>query len=405
MLDIDRESTLWQALQSETAIEYYLIEFDYADSALAKEYYTTKSGNITIGDVTYVPYEIPVAVNPPKPTNTAADQLLFTLDLAPRDEEEMRLEKDKWSGRLYPQVWTRAQSGTVGIKVTIKVCFEVGETTEIVAREIFNRDSSVEVYPNPSTNPVDNTCDIIQAWLNLPDARPFPLVAIAPEPLPAGLFTATAGSNTAATENTYFQFMRYGSLLRGGHNFFIELGTDFDYNNDFDAYHAAASSRNRWFTADAEQRYAVRILNRRTRESHDIPISSMTRGAGHTTSNYYVNRPDLEDFFLSMPSRLDASLPESFRAYGARVFLVDNTEVATNVTAPMTLYQGKLHNVTQARSEAGYILSIGFSSIFAKQNNSYSRSMTQDDQEAAAPGDSAFKHTANLSRALWGRKL
>ena len=164
MLDIDRESTLWQALQSETAIEYYLIEFDYADSALAKEYYTNKSGNITIGDNTYVEYEIPIAVKPPKPTNTAADQLLFTLDLAPRDEEEMRLEKDKWSGRLYPQIWTRAQSGTVGIKVTIKVCFEVGETTEIAAREIFNRDSSLEVYQNPSTNPVNNTCDIVRAW-------------------------------------------------------------------------------------------------------------------------------------------------------------------------------------------------------------------------------------------------
>lgn len=403
MLDLDTSSSLYQALKSDQdATAYFLFDIEYADADIAREYWTTKSGSLRIGDTTYLPYRIPFSVEPPRPTSKAVDQALFSLALAPRSEDEMELEKDKWEGRVYPQVWDPSNPNLRGIAMTVKVCFETGETSQTRSGVVWERDSSVRIIATSS--------DLVRAWINLADANP-PDIQIAPEQLPAGIFTATAGGTTVANEPVYLQVLRYD---RPSNHLRINFGTQFSFvgpsgdPNDgdaaFAAFSASAAAGNRWLTPEAEQRYTLRILNRSTREYRDIPFSSMTRGPGGTNVNYFMDDANLEPFMVALPNYTDESLPESFRQYGANTSLVEIDTFTTAVTDPLTLYEGKLHSVGTRRGDGGYALSLTFSSPFAKIDNSSSLNVTPDDQKARDLGDTSLDWASEMRRVDWGRK-
>ena len=403
MLDIDPNSDLAKAIASDaTVIPILLFEIDYADGPIPKEYLTTMKGNVTHEGKTYVQFPTPIAIDPPKPTASAVDQGLFSLALAPRDDVEFRVMMNKWTGVAYPQEYDFENPSLPGISMKVKLVFPIDPISSSSSESVWFRDSAADVYENRET-PVgtDNTCDIVRAWVNFHDQTPIPRVAIAPEALPAGLFTATAGSSTVATEPTYFQFLRYGSELHGGLSLFLEFGTAYEYAN-FDTYHAASTSKNRWLTPAAEASHTISVLNRRTQERRDIPISSMTRGPGNPNYNYILRDPDLEDFFLSLPNFNDSSLPRAYREHGARISLRESYDVKVAVTDALVLQRGKLHSVVPDRARSGgRRIILTFSSPFEKMYTSASRSLTQSEQEAIDKTDKFLEQVDNAAENKW----
>ena len=409
MLQLDPNSSLYKELQSDDDFTaYFLFEVEFGDADIAKDYLTTKPGNITIGDITYLPFRIPFSVDPPKPTSAAVDQALFTLALAPRDEAEMEVEKDKWEGRAYPQVFDVSNPRLPGITLTVKMVFETGETSTTRPGVAWFRDTPVT--QRRFRGPTPTRTELVDATVNLPDVKP-PNVKIAPEQLPSGLWTATAGSNEVATEPVYMQFTRFGVNAADNaterNTLRLAFGTEFIFNSSNWRLATGAAKQNRWLTTDAESIYSLQILNRKTRESRVVPFSSMTRGAGGqdiADSNYTVHLPEWGDFMRSMPHIQDSNEVETFRQYGAQTILIENVQQTSTVTEPLTLYKGKLHSVATKRGEGGYALIITFSSPFAKYDNSSSINLTTDDQKARDPGDTSLDWSSEMRSIRWGSR-
>ena len=417
MLNIDQTSSLWAALQDEGAQAAYLL-FDnrYAGGDNAVEYLTTKQGTLLVDGNTYHPYRIPIGVEPPQRTGYAVDQGLFALSLAPRSEVEMRVELAKWEGRAYRQTYgsgddqfTSRNTNLPGVSMTAKVVFEAPETRERLSDVIWFRDSPVTQRRFREGGPTRT--ELIDATLNLPDAQP-PNVKIAPERLPDGIWTTTAGSNTVANEPTYFQFMRFGVNQTDNANerntMRIALGTAFEFTAENWRNAAGPDKQNRWMTADAEQRYAMRVLNRKTREYRDVSFASMTRGSGGqdiNNSSYTALLPDWGDFMRTLPHIQDSSETENLRAYGAQTSIVDITEQAVNVTSPLTLNFGKLHTIAKNKSrEGGYRLLLAFSSPFAQLDGAFSVVLTPNDQKARDKTDTCLDVLDQVREVKWSRK-
>ena len=173
------------------------------------------------------------------------------------------------------------------------------------------------------------------------------------------------------------------------------------------AYNASPERGNRWLIPDAEQRYSLRILNRRTGEYRDIPFSRMTRNLGGGQPNYNIALPDLEDFMTSLPHYADASLAAtpSFQSHGARVSIIEKATQTLSVSEPLTLYSGKLHSLVKRReANGGYTLYLAFSGPFAKFDSSSSVIMTPADQKSRDSGDTSLDSLDSAQAVRWAVK-
>ena len=405
MLDLSNKPRLKAELEKdEPGTVWLLFDIQYASGNFATEHWTTKQGIIEVDGNTYLPLRTALAVDPPELTAGAIDQNFFSLALAPESEEEMEVELDKWLGRTYPQAFDLSNPILPGISMRVKFVMKTTPETLTSETEIWTRDSSVRIIPD--------TADLVRAWVNIANATP-PEIGIAPEQLPAGIFTATRGSSTAATEPVYMQRLRYS---RSENDLWVNFGTEWEFvgaggdPNDATAalavYNASPAVGNRWLTPDAEQRYALRIQNRQTREYRDIPFRDMTRGEGTARFvNYSRGDPNLEPFMSSLPNYTDTSLPESFRQYGARTSIVEYTETKSEVTESLTLYRGKLHSVVKTLDdEGGWRIVLGFSGPFAKVDNTTSINISQAEQRARDNTDGSMDGTSETTRIDWGVK-
>ena len=409
MYQFDENSSLWRWLQNKgPAVGYYLFDFRFAEGDLPVRRLCTKQGTIRVGDRLYLPFRTQVALDPPTPTAYSVDQNIFSLSLAPRTAEEMEFEMQLWTGRIYPQPFTLQRPDLPGISAVVHAVGKTGTATGLLAGEVWFRDTAVR-FPG-----VGDGADLVRCWVNQPQANP-PEVSIAPEALPDGIWTATPGSNAEASGNVYFQYMR----LEGGTNIVnMAFGTEFFYQDPADPDNAVASLRlwdaahqganptraTRWLTADAERRYSLRITNRRTQGSRDIPFSSMRR---LTTGglNYSVEDADLRSFMRDLPNYRDSSLPESFREYGARMGIVANETVTLSTTAPVQLYSGKLHSVAKPKYEdSGYRLDLGFSGPLSKIDAVKARRLTPAEQKAIDPTDRSMESLTNVQVFGWGQE-
>ena len=401
MLDLSNKPRLRAELEKdEPGTVWLLFEVTYASGNFATEYWTTKQGIIEVDGNTYLPLRTALAVDPPELTAGAIDQNFFSLALAPESEEEMEVELDKWLGRTYPQAFDLSNPILPGISMRVKFVMKTTAETLTSETEIWTRDSPARIVPGWS--------DLVRAWINVTNITP-PEVGIAPERLPAGIFTATRGSSTVATEPVYMQALRYD---RTDKDLRLSLGTEWEFvgpggdPNDANAaltvYEASPQKENRWLTPDAEQRYALRIQNRQTREYRDIPFRDMTRSQ---RPNYFIKSTNLEPFMVSLPNYTDTSLPESFRQYGARTSIVEYIERKSEVTESLTLYRGKLHSVVKTLDdEGGWRIVLGFSGPFAKIDNTTSINISQAEQRARDETDGSMDGTSETTRIDWGVK-
>ena len=224
MLQIDQSSDLWAALQDAGPQSAFLLfEIRYAAPRRGYdpvEYFTTKPGAVTIGDITYQPFRIPLQPDPPQRASGSVDQDLMGFAIGPRSEVEMQVELAKWTGQAYPQDLTRDGANLPGIAMTIKIAFETGRTREReVLSEVWLRDTPVRRIPI--------TVDLTRAWIDFTESDP-PEIGIAPLQLPESIWTATRGGATVAPEPVFFQRLRYNtSAARDKNALWLSFGTSF----------------------------------------------------------------------------------------------------------------------------------------------------------------------------------